>query len=120
MSVLKGRKNQERILSILTFPVENCSGPLVRRDKKQGDLINYFSLLMPAWSSPRISTGSSSVCEVKDEGKAKHTRAMNTYCGFCTNLPSMASTLPNTYTQKIQMKVSGKHKWYKNHGDKTL
>lgn len=42
--MLKGRKNQERILSILTFPVENCSGPLVSRDKKQGDLINYFSL----------------------------------------------------------------------------
>lgn len=119
MSVLKGRKNQERILSILTFPVENCSGPLARRDKKQGDLINYFSsqgqlgaLKNKYWEFMCVGN--------KDEGKAKHTRAMSTYSAFCTNLPSMASTLPNTYTQKIQMKVSGKHQWYKNHGDKTL
>lgn len=74
MSVLKGYKNQEIILSDFDFPMENYSGLLVMRDKKQGNFIKSFSSQCQLGVAPEASLGGSYVW-YSDQGKAKYTRA---------------------------------------------
>lgn len=70
MSVLKGYKNQEIILSNFDFPVENYSGPLVTRDKKQGNFIKSFSLQCQLGVAPGASL-LEFMCVVFRSGKGK-------------------------------------------------
>lgn len=86
MSGLKGYNNQKIILSNFDFPVENYSGPLVTRDKKQGNFIKSFSLHCQLGVAPGVSLWGSCVW-YSQQGKAKCMRT-NGKCfqWTCTDL----------------------------------
>lgn len=107
MSVIKGYNNQEIILSNFDFPVENYSGPLVTRNKKQGNFIKSFSLQCQLEVAPATSLWGSCVWYA-EQGEAKCMRT-NGKClqWSCTDLSKYGLNLAThfyTHTQFIHTK----------------